>query len=214
MSEREGLAFFGALAASVTHELNNVLSTVDQVSGLLGDLVTGAAAGGAVDPRRLATLRGRIDRQVRRGIEIVQHLNSFAHSLDDPAGPFEAADLLEDLIVLSGRLADLERVRLGRGVWEEWRGNGDAFLLQQGTFEALRWILAGSAEGDEIQVGLRRDGAVGVVSISGTARIDEHDADEALERLARVMQAMGGEHRIERRAAGGTVVELRLRAGE
>jgi hypothetical protein len=209
-SEREGLAFFGAVAASVTHELNNVLSIVDQVSGLLGDLVPGASAGGTIDPGRLATLQGRIDRQVRKGIEIVRHLNNFAHSLDEPSGSFDAADVLDDLMVLSGRFAERGKVRLQRGDWEEWGGRGDAFRFHQAAFEALRWILAESGEGDEIEIGVRRDGQAGVVSISGTAQIPDQEPDEVLERLARVMRVLGGEHRISRGAQGGTVLDLRF----
>jgi len=80
--ERNGLVFFGTLTASVTHELNNVLSIIDQTRGLLEDLAVGAASGRAIDPARLETIATRIDRQVRKGVEIMSCLNRFAHSLD------------------------------------------------------------------------------------------------------------------------------------
>lgn len=208
--ERDELAFFGTVVASVTHELNNILSVIDQVGGLLGDLATKTRDGEAVDPQRLKTLRGRIDRQVRKGVEIVQHLNSFAHSLDDPHGPFDASESLEDLLALSARFADLQKVGVVRTEWTDWSGIGDAFLFQQGVHEALRRVLAESTEGDRIEIDSRRDGSAGVVSISGSAKSSVHDDDDAVRRLAGVMRALGGEHRLRTNDRGGTVLELRL----
>jgi len=167
---REGVAFFGAVAASVTHELNNVLSTIDQAGGLLGDMVARAASGAAIDPHRVETVRERIDRQVKRGVEIVQRFNRFAHSMDDPGGAFEASAVLSNLLGLTGRFADLKRVRLERGEWTDVEGAGDAFAMQQIVFAGLKQALAESSDGERIEVGLRRDGDDGVVSIAATAR--------------------------------------------
>jgi hypothetical protein len=209
-AERDELAFFGVVVASVTHELNNVLSIIDQVGGLLGDLATKAAVGGRVDPERLKTLHGRIDRQVRKGIEIVHHLNGFAHSLDDPRGPFDASETLEDLLALSARFADLRKVGVVRTDWVDWSGTGDAFLFQRGVHEAFGRILAEANEGDRIEIDSRRDGGAGVVSISGSAKSSVQDDDEAVRRLAGVMRALGGEYRLGTNDRGGTVLELRL----
>jgi len=211
--ERDELAFFGTIVASVTHELNNLLSIIDQVAGLLGDLATKAQVGEAVDPQRLETLRGRIDRQARKGIEIVRHLNSVAHTLDECDGPFDASATLEDLLALSARFADLKKVRLVRTDWVDWSGTGDAFLLQRGVHEALRRILAESTEGDRIEVDSRRDGRAGVISISGSAQSSAQDDDEGIRRLAGVMRALGGGYRLKTNDEGGTVLELRLPAG-
>lgn len=211
-AEREEVAFFGALAASATHELNNVLSVVDQVGGLLGDLAAKAAIGDGIAPQRLETLRDRIDRQVRKGVEIVQHLNSFAHSLDDAHEPFDAFEVLENLLGLSGRFAELARVRLERASWVEWRGTGDAFLFQRAVFEALQWVLAASTEGDRIEVGLQRDGQTGFVSISGSARCRVPDAEQSLARLARVLRENGGEYRLATADGGEVRLELRFPA--
>jgi C4-dicarboxylate-specific signal transduction histidine kinase len=210
--ERDGLAFFGAITASVTHELNNVLSIVDQVAGLLGDLAARAARGDVIDAHRLETLQGRIDRQARKGIGIVQHLNRFAHCLDDPQGNFEATEVIEHLLALSERFADLARVRLKRTEWAEWSANGDAFLFQQAVFQALNCVLRESEEGDGIEIGLRRDGAHGVVSISGTAQSTVRGGDQAVRRLSEWMGWLEGDCRVETNAAGGTLVELQVPA--
>lgn len=208
--ERDGLAFFSAIVASSTHELNNVLSIVDQVGGLLEDLAARVATGDAVDPSRLETLRGRIDRQVRKGVGIVHHLNNLAHSLDEPHASFDATETLEDVLALSERLVDLRQVRLQRTDWKDWSAAGDAFSYQRGVFEALRLVLAESTEGDRIEVDSRPDGGAGLVSISGTARSTVREEDREFGRLVEVMRALGGECRSETNDAGGTVLELRL----
>ena len=38
-ARQNGFAFFGAITASLSHELNNVLATIKELSGLLEDLV-------------------------------------------------------------------------------------------------------------------------------------------------------------------------------
>jgi hypothetical protein len=154
----------------VTHELNNVFSTIDQAAGMLGDLAARAAAGGAVDPERLETVGARIDRQVKRGVEIVSRFNRFAHSADEPDSEFDAAELLENLMGLVRRFADLAKVRLGRGDWQELRGAGDAFRLQEAVYVSLQELLRLSSEGDQIAIGLEREGGSGVVTLTGTAR--------------------------------------------
>lgn len=170
--ERKAVVFFGRLAASVTHELNNVLSTIDQNAGLLGDTAARMASGGTIDPGKLTAVRERIDRQVRRGVEIVSRFNRFAHSVDDPEAEFDAGEVLDNLMLLAGRFADLARVRLVRGDWKDLRGAGDAFMLQEAVFAGLREFLGVSGEGDRIEIGLDRDGADGVVTIAGTARAE------------------------------------------
>lgn len=168
--DRRAELFFGALAASVTHELNNVFSTIDQAAGMLGDLAARGASGGAIDPGRLETVGARIDRQVKRGVEIVTRFNRFAHSADEPDAEFDAVALLENLLGLVGRFADLAKVQLERGDWQELRGAGDAYALQETVFENLREILAVSSAGDRVSIGLQREGDSGIVTLTGTAR--------------------------------------------
>jgi C4-dicarboxylate-specific signal transduction histidine kinase len=169
-ADRRAAIFFGSLAASVTHELNNVFSTIDQASGMLGDMAARVASGGAIDAAKLEAVNARIDRQVKRGVEIVTRFNRFAHSADEPAAEFDAGEVLDNLMGLVGRFADLAKVGLRRGDWQELRGIGDAFRLQEAVFARLREMLRESSAGDEIDIGLGREGESGVVTLTGTAR--------------------------------------------
>ena len=51
------LAFFGAITASVSHELNNVMSIIDQNNGLLKDLL---AVGHPISNERLERINNSI----------------------------------------------------------------------------------------------------------------------------------------------------------
>jgi len=210
---RGGLAFFGALAASVTHELNNALSIIDQAGGLLGDLAAGAAAGRPIDPRRLETVRERIDRQVRKGVEIVTRLNRFAHSIDEPEGEFDAVAETENLVALTLRFAELKKVRLELAPCAERIGvRGDAFALQQALFACLRAALDGAEEGDRIEVRPRREGAEGVLAVHGPGRVEATGEAAPPAGVERLMETLGGSCRARPGEDGGAVLELRFPA--
>lgn len=210
---RGGLDFFGTLTASVTHELNNALSIIDQAGGLLGDLAAGAAAGRPLDPRRIETVRERIDRQVRKGVEIVNRLNQFSHSIDEPAGRFDVVAETENLVGLTVRFADLKKVRLELAPCdEELEADGDAFVLQQALFACLRSALDGAAEGDRIEVRPRREGGSVVISVRGPALAPSDERNAVPDEAARLAELLGGSCRVLPREAGGTELELRIPA--
>lgn len=213
--ERDELVFFGTLTASVTHELNNVLSIIDQARGLLEDLAAGAVAapGRGIDPRRLETISERVDRQVRKGVRIMSSLNQLAHSLDNADGPFDTDAETENLVSLVRRFADLKKVRLKfTRSEEEVPGAGDAFVLQQGLFTCLRGILQESEEGDRIEVGVRREADDAVVSIIASARCMAEEDDPQIQRLSELMESLEGAFNVSADEHGETVFELRFPA--
>ena len=210
---RGGLDFFGTLTASVTHELNNALSIIDQAGGLLGDLAAGAAVGRPVDPRRIETVRERIDRQVRKGVEIVNRLNRFSHSIDEPAGRHDVLAETENLVGLTVRFAELKKVRLELAACDEpLEADGDAFVLQQALFACLRSALDGAAEGDRIEVRPRREAGSVVIGVSGPPRAPAGEEEVVPDEAVRLAEALGGSCRTVPREAGGTELELRIPA--
>jgi hypothetical protein len=212
--DRDGLAFFGKLTASVTHELNNAFSIVDQTRGLLEDLVIGAASGRPIDPARIETIAVRIDRQVRKGVEILNCLNRFAHSLDDPDRAFDAGAETENLISLARRFAELKRVRLEFAASEEGiQGKRNAFLAQQAVFACLWSMLEESEEGDRIDVGVRLEADEAVFSVAGTARCRFDESDPSILRIADLMKSLDGVCQARTDEQGGTKIELRMPGG-
>jgi C4-dicarboxylate-specific signal transduction histidine kinase len=136
------LAFFGALTASLSHEINNVYTIVNELGGLLGDHMIMAERGVPVDVARLKGVSEKISSQVQRGKGIVKQLNNLAHSVDRPVERISVREVLERLIAACTRLAALKKTAL-----EGDLGGGDAeietspFALQQAVFWCFRMAL-------------------------------------------------------------------------
>jgi len=148
----DGLKFFGIITASVTHELNNILSIIDQSAGLVEDFMANPDSGvplteeklkqitakirklsiidqsaGLVEDfmanpdsgvplteEKLKQITAKIRKNSQRGIGFIKHLNSFAHSTDEPGISFNANTMLENWAALTKRFADLKARKLGR----------------------------------------------------------------------------------------------------
>jgi signal transduction histidine kinase len=108
----QSLAFFGAVTASVSHELNNVISIVDQSAGLLADLVAGARQGRPIPEEKIERVAETVERQTQRGLGIIRRLNKFAHLVDVPELEFDLNELVDNFVALNTRPADMRRVGL------------------------------------------------------------------------------------------------------
>jgi signal transduction histidine kinase len=183
-----GLVFFGKITASVTHELNNVMSIIEQVSGLLDDLCAGAENGKPLDPVKVRGISERIGKQVERGVSIIQRMNKFAHSVDEPVKNFELNELTENLVELSRRFAGLRKLRL------EWRPGGapvmlvsKPFLLEQVIFTGIEAAMQRSRREGAVRIEVRPDDAGARIGISteteAAAQSELPDAPDATERL-------------------------------
>jgi len=145
------LQFFGAITASVSHDLTNVLSTIDQISGLLEDMLFAAQRGNGIDPDRLDLIRERLTRQTGRGLTVVQKLNTLGHTTDEPLKQIDVRSILETLSVLMERMAARRRTTvdliLGGGETETVT---DPFALSHLLYLALLLAMDSWEEGGEV----------------------------------------------------------------
>lgn len=102
----------GKVSASVTHEIKNQLTVINEQASLLGDLSLMAAKTGTLDPDRVQSLSGRIVERVHQADVIVKRFNTFAHSSDQPLGGLEGGTALGLMAAMHQRLADRARVVL------------------------------------------------------------------------------------------------------
>ncbi|MBS1262504.1 MAG: hypothetical protein MAG453_01857 [Calditrichaeota bacterium] len=147
------LAFFGRITASVTHELNNVLSIVEQAAGLLEDQLAANEHGVPLDPDRLRTVHSRIERQVERGAGIIHNLNRFSHTVDDRDRDTDLGEFLATLRALCERLAELRHVTLEVVPCASTvliRHN--PFAVLQALFRALEIVLDSAQAGETVRV--------------------------------------------------------------
>ena len=78
-----GLHCFGAISASVSHELKNALAIINENAGLLEDLSFMAEKGLPLEPAKLKSLAASIGKQIQRADGIIRNMNHFAHSTID-----------------------------------------------------------------------------------------------------------------------------------
>lgn len=107
-----GLKFYGKMSASLSHEIKNVLSVIQEHAGLLGDFAVMAEQGVPIDPKRVGTLTTKIQGQIERANGIVKGMNQLAHSVDEPVKSVDLGQVLTLLVALSQRFASVRGVRL------------------------------------------------------------------------------------------------------
>lgn len=117
--EQKELAFFGRIAAGVTHEIRNVLAIINESNGLMSDLL--AMAKDSPFPHRDRFLRSisKIEAQIRRGVEITGNFNRFAHSVDNPTVNINLNEVVEQTIALARRFAGLKKIELQASLYAE-----------------------------------------------------------------------------------------------
>ncbi|EMG38038.1 hypothetical protein PCS_01208 [Desulfocurvibacter africanus PCS] len=108
----DGLAFFGRISASISHELKNFLAIFNEQAGILADMALLAERGGELHIERLKTLAGSMQAQVKRADVVLVHMNAFAHSVDTPEANVDAAGVAALVLALSRRLAVCKGVAL------------------------------------------------------------------------------------------------------
>jgi len=149
------LAFYGAITASATHELNNVLATVDQVIGLVEDLAMSQTIQEAGVSEKLLSVVERIMKQSSRGTELIRQLNTFAHLGDSAATECNLGSLLGTIAALTERIAGMRKVQLTTaGLDHTVVVTCNALALAQVVFLCIKRALAVTAQKESIAIGL------------------------------------------------------------
>jgi K+-sensing histidine kinase KdpD len=107
-----GLKFFGKISASISHELKNALSIINESAGLLEDLTLMAQKGVPIDPGRLQTTAKRIQQQVGRADTIIQNMNRFGHSIDRLLLTVDLDELMGLLLAITRRISDMKGIKV------------------------------------------------------------------------------------------------------
>jgi signal transduction histidine kinase len=161
----QGLAFFGRIAASISHELKNHLAVINEQTGLMSDLLHFAGQGKPPSVQRLACLSQDIAEQVGRADLTLRMFGRFSHSVDQQHCPVDLADLSETIIGIAKRLAASKGVMLSHQAGtDQIIVKTSPFLLVQLVFLCLEHIIAQADGGGELRIGAFGD--------SGQAGID------------------------------------------
>ena len=102
MTEKE-IAFIGRITAGVTHEVNNVLASIREISGLLSDILSITSEESFTRKEKFETSIQKIQNQEKRGVKLINQLNKFAHLPDFNSTETDLNELIEHLIFLMER---------------------------------------------------------------------------------------------------------------
>lgn len=180
------LQFFGTITASVSHELNNVVSIVNQTGGLLEDILYGARQGEEITTESLERIASKIAAQTERGISIIKRLNSFAHTVDDPVMQFNLTESIGNLMQLCERFAALRGVELaGDDIRNDISITNNQINVQRLVFLAMRDILGTGQKGDSVSYSiLEADTGVVVTLCQHAGRISDLANSEDIDALS------------------------------
>jgi C4-dicarboxylate-specific signal transduction histidine kinase len=145
------LHFFGRITANLSHEMNNVVTIIGEVSGLLDDLLLLAEKGRPLDTEKLKSLSENIKRQTRRGKEIITEMNFLGHSIDDASRQIDLNLVADHIGSLARRIAErkggvLEVKRFDQPVMAVC----NPFDLLQSIFWCLDMALAAGAVSEPV----------------------------------------------------------------
>jgi signal transduction histidine kinase len=189
----KGLSFFGIITASLSHEINNSVAIIGELSGLLDDLLLGAQRGRPLDEKKLKGLSEKIIKQVKKGESTIKMLNRFAHSIDDPSKDLDLRQLMEEITALAQRFAFLENVRLEtRFVEEAITITSSPFSLQQAIFACIEIALAVSEKDDVVTLTVDKDGTGARIAIESVSLAQADKVDSELSFLSILMKELGG----------------------
>lgn len=149
-----GLQFYGKMSASLSHEIKNALSVIQEHAGLVEDFTVMAEQGTPINPQRVKALAGKIQGQIDRANGIIKGMNQLAHSsMDESVKSVELGDVLTLLVALSHRLASV------RGITLETKPPATAVTIRTSPFflQNLAWLcldFAMEGAGEKKTVGL------------------------------------------------------------
>ncbi len=131
-----GLAYFGQMTASLSHEMKNYLAIINENAGLMEDLTMMASMGKELDPERIMGLSKNITAQVKRADETIKAMNAFGHSTDRSRSRIGLFDTMNLTMNLAMRLLRSRSVQVQCQVPEELQMTTHPFF-----FMNLLWLI-------------------------------------------------------------------------
>ncbi len=99
------LEVFSKISATVTHEIKNTLSIINENAGLLNDLAMMAGEEGGIPSGQVDSATATITKQVARSNTIMLNLNRFSHSGNTPVSQANLQEILQLMVTLTSRKA-------------------------------------------------------------------------------------------------------------
>ena len=158
MKEKE-IAFIGKVTAGVTHEINNVLASIREISGLLTDILSITSEDSFPRKEKFQSSLQKIQNQVQRGVKLTSQLNKFSHLSDNDKSDVNLNEIIEHLIFLTERFARIKNIALKiQPSNKSLTIITNPFLLQMALFTCIAYLLNHISNGSEISLSPGKDG--------------------------------------------------------
>ena len=187
---QQGFGFFGIITASLSHEMNNVFATINELSGLLDDFFCAAERGAPLNLEKLKVQTQRISAQIKRGQRYVKRLNKFAHTIDNNPATVVINETVEAITTLCRRFGTLGRVKLETGLPEtkiSSRLEGSEFDLQHIIFRCTDIVLGIANQGDVINIDMELKKGEFSLVFTGPSAVKSLTEVESKQKLLRLL---------------------------
>lgn len=190
----KGLAFMGMITASLSHEINNVITVINELSGLLDDLLKGAESGRPIENERLDAISQKISNQIKRGEMFVKLLNRFSHSVDEPIASFGIKELLEEITALCQRFAALKKTRLETNFSvENFAVVSSPFILQHAIYLCVETALEAARDVKLISIDFEKQESGCLIKIKSADAVQKTDkVQRTLSLILQLLEEWGG----------------------
>jgi C4-dicarboxylate-specific signal transduction histidine kinase len=163
-----GLAFFGEVTASISHELKNVMATTSETSGLLGDLLEIMDDSAHSDADELRACGRTIIEEMERGFGVIRNLNRFAHSTDEAVTEVDLHELAQLVVDIAGSLSYAKKVTVvSPGTAGDAKITATPIVLEYLLYRALVIAFRSVDRTDELEVAAELDGDDAILVVSG-----------------------------------------------
>ncbi len=109
-TDRACVQVFAKISASISHEIKNTLSIINENAGLLDDFAQMADEGSGVAVERVLGVTRTIAKQVDRSNIIMKNLSRFAHSTDSYLAHANLRETLTLMVTLTDRQAAMKNI--------------------------------------------------------------------------------------------------------
>jgi signal transduction histidine kinase len=158
--ENREVAFFGKITAGITHELKNVLAIIKESAGLMEDIMSLSPEALISHQDKFQNSLNKINNQIKRGVELTDRLNKFAHSADEIIAEIDLHATIEQIVALSQRVARLKNIFLQTAPPEQPGRQvnlvSQPVRLQMALFTAIECCLNVMPAGGVIRIGLEK----------------------------------------------------------
>lgn len=163
--QKGGLAFFGRMCASISHEIKNCLAVINEQNGLHEDLLMLQKQGRELPPERIERINKTIGAQVQRMDSIIKRLNRFAHSPDKVEEQIDLGEMCAYVVELCKRFAANRGVVLACDAHDSVVTTAQPFLVTHLLVECLQRVFAAVSSGETIVLQTARTDQGPVIAI-------------------------------------------------